>query len=291
MRYKVLFIVVFITTFTTSQTKYVDAIYKKVNTKTYIYAIKDKNTLKLDLYQPINDTLKLKPLFVIIHGGGFTTGAKNDKSLVLLAKETAKKGYVVASIDYRLLDKQTNFNCSLPIDDALKVYAKSEEDVLEAITYLLKDPFKIDASKIILFGTSAGAETLLNVSYKNSEKFKNIKIAGVISISGAMLNSNLIEKETAIPGAYYHGTEDKVIPYYHGAHHYCSELNTGYFLMDGSRKIVEKLESLETSFLFYGYKNRGHDIFNLPKEDFKDAFMFIKKVVFDDYFYQVKMIK
>jgi predicted esterase len=283
--------------FICSQTRFVDAVFKNVSSKTYTYAIKNVDSLQLDIYQPINDDLKVRPLFVIIHGGGFTTGARNDKSLISLAKQIAKKGFVVASVDYRLLNKHTAFNCKIPINDALKGYKKASEDVLEAIGYLLKDKFRIDASKIILFGTSAGAETLLNITYnkvllnKGSKNFKNISIAGVISISGAILNSKSINKSNAIPGVFYHGTNDKVIPYYQGAHHYCSPLDQGYFVMDGSLKIVEKLESLNTSFMFYGYKNKGHDIFNLPTKDFKDAFVFLNKVVFNSSFYQIKLIK
>jgi predicted esterase len=280
-----------------SQIRYVDAIFDEVSSKTYNYAIKNLDTLKLDIYQPINDNLKRRSLFIIIHGGGFKTGARNDKSLVSLANGIAKKGYVVASVDYRLIDKQTIFNCNLPFNEALKIYSNAQEDVLESISYILRGNFKIDTKKIILFGTSAGAETLLNITYnkqllgKRSKIYKNISIAGIISISGALLNSNVINKSNAVPSVFYHGSEDKVIPYYQGAHRSCSPLDKGYFVMDGSKKIVEKLESLHKNFMFYGYKNKGHNILNLPSEDFKEAFIFIRNVVFDGSFYQMSLVK
>ena len=292
-----LLILLFNSHFIISQTRYVDAVFDTVSSKTYTFAIKKLDSLKLDLYQPINDDLKKRPLFIIIHGGGFKTGARNDKSLISLANGIAKKGFVVASVDYRLLDKKTIFNCSLPFNEALKIYTNAEEDVLDAISYILRGNFKIDPKKIILFGTSAGAETLLNIAYnkqllgKRSKRYKNISIAGIISISGAILNSTLINKSNAVPGIFYHGTEDKVIPYYQGAHRSCSPLDKGYFVMDGSKKIVEKLESLHKSFMFYGYKNKGHNILNLPSEDFKEAFIFIRKVVFDGSFYQMSVVK
>ena len=280
-----------------SQIRYVDAIFDEVSSKTYNYAIKNLDTLKLDIYQPINDNLKRRSLFIIIHGGGFKTGARNDKSLVSLANGIAKKGYVVASVDYRLIDKQTIFNCNLPFNEALKIYSNAQEDVLESISYILRGNFKIDTKKIILFGTSAGAETLLNITYnkqllgKRSKIYKNISIAGIISISGALLNSNVINKSNAVPSVFYHGSEDKVIPYYQGAHRSCSPLDKGYFVMDGSKKIVEKLESLHKNFMFYGFKNKGHNILNLPSEDFKEAFIFIRNVVFDGSFYQMSLVK
>lgn len=298
MRYKVLLLILISNCHVSfSQTRYVDAIFDEVTSYTYSYAIKGLDTLKLDLYQPVNDNLKKRPLFVIIHGGGFKSGTRNDKSLISLANGITKKGFVVASVDYRLLDKQTIFNCNLPVKEALKIYRNADEDVLEAIAYILRGNFKLDSKKIILFGISAGAETLLNIAYnkqllgKRSKRYKNISIAGVISISGAILNSGLITKYNAVPGVFYHGTNDKIIPYYQGAHHSCSITSPGYFLMDGSKKIVEKLESLNRSFMFYGYKNKGHNILNLPSEDFKDAFVFIQKVVFEGAFYQTKLIK
>lgn len=298
MRYKLLLLIlIFNCHFSFSQTRYVDAIFDEVSSYTYSYAIKGLDTLKLDLYQPINDDLKKRPLFVIIHGGGFKSGARNDKSLISLANGITKKGFVVASVDYRLLDNQTIFNCNLPVNESLKIYTNAKEDVLEAISYILRGNFKIDTKKIILFGISAGAETALNIAYnkqllgKRAKRYKKISIAGIISISGAILNSGLITKSNAVPGVFYHGTNDKIIPYYQGAHHSCSITSQGYFMMDGSKKIVEKLESLKSSFMFFGYKNKGHNILNLPSEDFKDAFVFIQKVVFENAFYQMKLIK
>ncbi|MDP5106777.1 alpha/beta hydrolase [uncultured Polaribacter sp.] len=298
MRYKILLLIlIFNCLLSFSQSRYVDAVFSEVTTKTYSYAIKKRDTLKFDLYQPVNDNYKKRPLFVIIHGGGFKSGARNDKSIVSLANGIAKKGYVVASVDYRLIDKNTAFNCNLPVKDAFKIYGNAEEDVLEAIAYILRSNFKIDSKKIILFGASAGAETLLNITYnksvlkRRSRRTRYISIAGVISISGAIFNSSLMKRSSAVPGVFYHGAKDRIIPYFQGAHHSCSITSPGYFLMDGSKKIVEKLESYDKSFMFYGYKNKGHDIFNLPSEDFRDAFIFIKKVVFEGAYYQMKLIK
>ena len=298
MRYKILLLIlIFNCLLSFSQTRYVDAVFSEVTSKTYSYAVKNRDTLKFDLYQPVGDVLRKRPLFVIVHGGGFKTGSRNDKSIVSLANGIAKKGYVVASVDYRLINKKVAFNCSLPVKEALQIYGNAEEDVLEAIAYILRGNFKVNAKKIILFGASAGAETILNITYnksvlkKRSRRTRYISIAGVISISGAIFNSSLMTRSSAVPGVFYHGSKDRIIPYFQGAHHSCNISSPGYFLMDGSKKIVEKLESYDKSFMFYGYKNKGHDIFNLPSEDFKDAFIFINKVVFEGAYYQMKLIK
>jgi acetyl esterase/lipase len=57
--------------------------------------------LKLDLYQPVGDTERNRPAIVFIHGGSFSGGSKSEESqLGVLA---AKRGYVVVSIDYRVV--------------------------------------------------------------------------------------------------------------------------------------------------------------------------------------------
>jgi predicted peptidase len=296
MQYKILLIIIFFKYFSvSSQTRYIDTFFEDIELKTYTYAIKKTDSLKLDIYQPAKDTLSKRPLFIIVHGGGFNSGSRNDKSLISLATKIAKKGFVVSSIDYRLLDKKINFNCDYPAKKALKVYSNAKNDILDALLFLTnyKTDFKIDTSKIILFGSSAGAETVLNIAYNKSilNKYKNINISAIISISGAMLNSNLIEKNNAIPSVFFHGVNDKIVPYYTGSHNYCSKTEHGYFKMDGSKKISDKLESYNTSFMMYSYKNEGHDMSNILHKDFQDSFLFLNKVIFNNENYQVKLIK
>jgi len=290
------FILLFSSFIGISQTRYLDAVFETVTAKTYNYSLRDKDTLKLDVYEPENDSITARPLFVLVHAGGFTTGERNNNSLISLAENVAKKGYVVASIDYRLL-KNRDFNCSLPARNKLKVYANAAEDLLSALQYLLnyKTSFRIDETKIILFGASAGGETSLNIVYnrefviKNSEIYKTIKPAAVISISGAVLKADLITKENAIPTVLYHGINDKVVPYDTSAHQSCLPTSKGFLLISGSETIAQKLENTNASFLLYSYQNKGHNIFNLPSDDFYQAFVFLNKVVFNKKFYQAKI--
>ncbi|CAH8283362.1 carboxylesterase family protein [Mariniflexile fucanivorans] len=279
-----------------SQTRYLDRVFDSISSKTYTYSIRDKDTLKLDLYQPVNDSILDRPLFVIIHGGGFMNGERNDGSTIYLAENVAKKGFVVASVDYRLVKKKL-INCSYPAKDKLKAFSNGAEDLLNAIQYLVKykNAFLIDGSKIVLFGVSAGGETALNIVYnrelliKNKELYKNIKPAAVISLSGAVIKPELIIKENAIPTVMYHGVNDKVVPYDTSAHQSCLPTAPGFLLLSGSKIISEKLETFNTSFLLYSYLNKGHDIFNLPMDDFYQAFVFLNKTVFNNKFYQAKI--
>ncbi|WP_100611346.1 alpha/beta hydrolase [Confluentibacter lentus] len=278
-----------------SQTRYIDPVFDSISSKTYTYSIKGKDTLKLDIYEPENDSLIKRPLFVILHGGGFNSGSRNTNSLINLAENVAKKGYVVTSIDYRLLKRGEYFSCNLPVNRKLKVYSNAADDLLSALEYLLKykTNFRIDESKIVIIGISAGAETALNVIYnrelviKNLDRYAHIKPAAVISISGALLNADLINN--AVPGVFYHGALDKIVPYGKGAHHACDLKSKGFLIIDGSQRITEKLEAINSSFMFYSYFKQGHDEFDIPNIDIKEAFIFVNDIVFEKKFYQAKI--
>src|SRR5437868_4129666 len=58
--------------------------------------------LKLDLYQPTGDTASARPLIIWAHGGSFIGGTSTDADVVALSQRFAKKGYVCASINYRV---------------------------------------------------------------------------------------------------------------------------------------------------------------------------------------------
>ena len=57
--------------------------------------------LSLDLYRPENAPGN-RPAMILIHGGGFMTGAKDDANMVDMANYFASRGWVCISIDYRL---------------------------------------------------------------------------------------------------------------------------------------------------------------------------------------------
>lgn len=292
-------LVALITVRSFSQSLYVDTVFDSIKVETFKYSKINDTILKMDIYSPKNDSSVVRPLLLIVHGGGFDTGMRNDPSIVYMAHKIAQKGYVVASIDYRLLAANENLSCDISKKFKLKTFEKAAEDIMEALLYIVKykHDFKIDENKIILFGSSAGAETILNLTYnKNLVINQNYitstpKIAAVISVSGAILDISLITDLNAVPGVFYHGTDDQVVPYALGSHHSCTSNDNGYLIEFGSKAIVEKLEQQKSSFLFYSYLKRKHDIFNLPPDDFHQAFVFIRKVVFDKAFYQSRILE
>ena len=59
--------------------------------------------LKMDIYQPnpTIDPVEKRPLILMTHGGSFAVG--NRTGMAYYALEMAQRGFVTASIDYRLL--------------------------------------------------------------------------------------------------------------------------------------------------------------------------------------------
>lgn len=56
--------------------------------------------LSIDLYKPANADIS-RPLLLLLHGGIFADGQRNDAAMRYMAQSMASRGYVVASMDYR----------------------------------------------------------------------------------------------------------------------------------------------------------------------------------------------
>lgn len=117
----------------------------------------DNLFLKMDILVPPNATAeKTQPLVVFIHGGGFLMGDKSGQGGLI--QSYALAGYVIASINYRL----TNKNTSSP-ELRLKAVMDAQEDAQNAIRYLKKnmDKYFIDTTRVCIMGSSAGGATAL----------------------------------------------------------------------------------------------------------------------------------
>lgn len=268
---------------------------------TYIYAIKGKDTLKLDVYTPkaITKTKKL-PMLLWMHGGGFAGGTRDNKDEIQLCEYAANNGYIGVSISYRLLrkDTETGFGCDCPKQDKLNTFKQAAIDYLDAALYLLNNSEKlqIDTAKIIAGGSSAGAEAILNAVYMREHfvdelsRYESIKFAGVFSLAGAVVNANYITKENAIPTVLFHGTEDDLVPFGTAPHHYCDPSKPGYLILDGSEVIINKLEAFETSYYFNIVKNGMHEISDIPFDELDIVFDFFNKVICNNEIIQTKII-
>ena len=261
MKYYISFLFLFILKISFSQTVYLDQV-TTVSKRTYTYQkTKDKKKLELDFYKP----KKIKgvlPLLIYVHGGSFSGGKRNDKNTVRFAHDMAARGYAVASISYRLTMKKLGFGCNTSSEDKVKAFNTASEDISAAVKYLLrkKRKFRLNPRKVILVGSSAGAEAVLNLVYVQPSKTLPIgfKFAGIISMAGAITSLDQITKESAIPTQLFHGTDDLLVPYNNAPHHYCKPNSKGYLMLYGSKAIADKLKLLAHSFYLFTINKGDH---------------------------------
>jgi len=118
-----------------------DIEYKNINGK----------SLRLDIYRPKN-LVKPAPLLVFIHGGGWKGGKRSDYLVYLVA--FAKKGYMTATVSYRLLKDGPYPACAEDIADAVQWFYRNGET------------YGYDPDRIALIGGSAGAHLSLLAAYE-----------------------------------------------------------------------------------------------------------------------------
>src|SRR3954451_6540932 len=234
------------------------------------------DTLQLKLYYPDNkkDDFSQRPLIVMVHGGGFVRGSlKSSKKREMYF---AQKGFVVASIDYRLGWEQ---DC-VPGNDTSLGYAmyRGVQDLNAAIRYLVHHAatYKIDTKRILLNGESAGAlASLADVFVSQTEFNKEIPkisdklgdldnatnsltdkftVRAVISKSGGVFDTSYIDPKQVIPVLMIHGTDDHVVPYGSGTAYNCNY----YVPLQGSSVIKTRLQNLDGCYELDFQEGGGH---------------------------------
>jgi acetyl esterase/lipase len=130
--------------------------------------------LRLDLYAPQGTGQSELPLVVVVHGGGFVGGSKSQGNVVAWSRAFAERGYLVASIDYRLAGTNPvpSDRVGPLLDAALAAGGTAQQiaavaavdDTLTALDFLLARP-DTAAARTTLVGGSAGAVTVDYVAY------------------------------------------------------------------------------------------------------------------------------
>ncbi len=205
-----------------------------------IDTIGQNDPLNLDIYFPKGATTAKKyPFVMIIHGGGFRDGTKEDfgKACQLLADS----GFVAASVNYRMgYSMRESKGLKSPYNTQSAAAYRAYQDANAAMRFLIsraKD-YAIDKDKIFVGGGSAGALTAFAVAYdiekfykknqpelvkglgglyNSGNKLENtFSVKGICSMWGALPDSALITKANAIPTIFFHGSADPVVPIDHG---------------------------------------------------------------------------
>lgn len=163
------------------------------------------DSLYMDIFLPKcpSNNAAERPLLMWIHGGGFIDGSKDEESIQSLCKNFARRGYVTASIQYRLGyvsdDKAwscnyPNYNCAFASDSSewVRAYYRAVQDAKGALRYLINrhQQFKIDTLNVFVAGESAGAITALSVALMDTSIEKPI-YANALSNAPNPHSSNL----------------------------------------------------------------------------------------------------
>jgi acetyl esterase/lipase len=175
-------------------------------------------TLKLDVYRPAGDTVTRRPVIIWVHGGSFRTGTKTSPELVDEATTFAKKGYVTASISYRL--SPTGCGGSAPVGACVDAINDAREDAQAAVRFFRAraGTYGVDPTRIAIGGSSAGAITALNVGYQPDHPGSSgnpgfsSAVGSAVSLSGAVIFTGEVGPGDA-PALLFHGTEDGLVPY------------------------------------------------------------------------------
>jgi acetyl esterase/lipase len=173
-------------------------------------------TLLLDVYQPAGDNVSNRPVVIFVHGGSFTGGSKTSPAAVDYARSMAKRGYVSASIDYRLRE------AGFPPEEQFQVVLDAKHDAQAAIRWFRANAatYEIDPNRISIAGYSAGAATVLFAGYFSEDVGDSgnpglpSDVSAVIDISGSMGN---LADDLMAPGEppvlIVHGTNDQTVDY------------------------------------------------------------------------------
>lgn len=173
-------------------------------------------TLKLDVYRPTGDTITNRPAVVWVHGGGFSSGNKTSPELVDEATTFAKKGYVNVSINYRL---SAGCSASAPTASCVQAIIDAMHDAQAAVRFLRATAatYGVDANRIAVAGTSAGAITALDVGANPNDPGTSgnpgysSAARAAVSLSGAKILGREDAGDAAI--LLFHGTADTLVPY------------------------------------------------------------------------------
>ena len=176
-------------------------------------------TLEMDIYTPVGDDTAERPLLLMMHGGSFLFGNKEEPGQTGWCQYFASLGYVAVSINYRL-----GFHARKK--EFREAELRALEDADAALEYLLgREDLRIDPERVFAAGTSAGAITAMNLAFrlygdKPMEKVSprlpaGFHIRAVANLWGSVHDLSVLENAQA-PILSFQSTADPVMPYDRG---------------------------------------------------------------------------
>lgn len=175
----------------------------------------DKSCHVFDAYIPEQDQGK-KPMVLLIHGGGFENGDKEQPFYVTMSREIARNGYPAACLNYTLSNPA--------VCPALKALETAAGDIAAAIGYIQRHAVLKGLARngIVLLGDSAAGAIVVKLSLDYG---KAVGIVGCVDLWGGMRSesastpwggevySGPIDPSRAPVFLILHGTADSIAGY------------------------------------------------------------------------------
>ena len=225
-------------------------------------------SLMMDVYYPAPelDPMDHRPFILNIHGGGFIGGDKNE--LTYESLEFARRGFVVANINYRV-----GWNCDNVIcvncfgTNMQKAIYCAVQDVRAALRFSFdqKEEWGMDENWMFVSGESAGSIAGMLSTFWNQEEadaqvaanFSNevgnldssgndlpggYQVKAIIDQCGAIAELDDMNDNPGIPLIGFHDSNDCVVPYNGGSLIAC--FCSGFLYYHGTKSIQTHRNSI-----------------------------------------------
>ena len=252
----------------------------------HVFAVRDTLTLSLDFYFPghwqQSDTLR--PCMIFVYGGGFVENNQRSGFYTKFCRAMADNGYVTVASDYRLGLKDFHGGSILkmmePVRNSIQMAA---EDLFAALDYVIRnaETLRVDISKIVICGSSAGAISVLQANYELSNRTamtadipEDFRLAGVISFSGGVYSTEGACKykvHDPAPTFFLHGDADRLVPY--------NKIQLFRKAMLGSKPLAEGFKDAGYPYLFATFTNHSHEVAGFQMEQFDAVMWFLDHYV------------
>jgi acetyl esterase/lipase len=278
-----------------AQCNYIDAIYAVQPKLTVTYETEQRLNpvdgtkyataipVQMDIYRPVNlagEGIVKRPVVILVHGNG---RRRDSPEWIDMANSLAKRGYVVASLDYRadfftsgeqLLIALACNTAPCKLASLNRTLYSNSMDVHKAIDFLVANQltYQIDPGRFIVGGHSLGGATsffastvsksevsaYFPASFMTDAWYTNLdihrpKIKGAILLSPATTDLNYVDASDNVPFFIYHGTHDPAAPFYSGRQ-LCGDASNP--ILYGGAAMAERVDAFP-NYAYYFVEARG----------------------------------